>query len=158
MSQDEFWMRKALELARQAGQKDEVPVGAILVAADGKTVLAKGMNRREEWTTPLGHAELITLHRAAKKQASWRLVDSTLYVTLEPCLMCAGALVQARVKRVVFGALDPKAGAVHSLYKVLEDPRLNHRCEVEGGLLAGECGQILKDYFKEKREKKKAGF
>lgn len=156
MSQDEFWMKRALSLARQAAQKDEVPVGAILVAADGKTVLAKGMNRREEWMTPLGHAELIALHRASQKQQAWRLTDSTLYVTLEPCLMCAGALVQARVARVVYGATDPKAGAVHSLYQVLQDSRLNHRCEVIGGVLAEECGGILKDYFKEKRGRKKS--
>jgi tRNA(adenine34) deaminase len=128
MSQDEFWMKKALSLARQAGKKDEVPVGAILVAADGKTVLGKAMNRREEWTTPLGHAELIAIHRASQKQKAWRLV---------------------------YGATDPKGGAVHSLYKTLEDSRLNHRCEVIGGVLGDECGSLLKDYFRAKRSQKK---
>lgn len=153
MRLDQFWMRRALSLARQAAAKDEVPVGAILVASDGKTVLGKALNRRESWATPLGHAELIALHRASQKLQSWRLVDSTLYVTLEPCLMCAGALVQARVKRVVFGATDPKGGAVQSLFEVLQDSRLNHRCQVTGGILAAECGAILSEYFRQKRRK-----
>lgn len=146
-------MRKALGLARKAAEKDEVPVGAILVAADSKTILATGMNRREGWTTPLGHAELIALHRASQKQKAWRLAGATLYVTLEPCVMCAGALVQARVARVVYGAADPKGGAVESLYQVLRDPRLNHRCEVTSGVLADECGKILSEYFRMKRKK-----
>lgn len=147
-------MRRALALARGAEKRDEVPVGALLVAADGKTVLARGMNRREGWTTPIGHAELIAVHRASQKLGAWRLLGSTLYVTLEPCVMCAGALVQARVARVVYGAADPKGGAVHSLYQVLSDPRLNHRCEVTSGVLGEECGKILKDYFRRKRELK----
>ena len=155
MHQDEFWMRKALSLARRAAIKDEVPVGAVLVAADGKTLLGQGLNRREEWMTPIGHAELITLHRASQKKQAWRLLGSTLYVTLEPCVMCAGALIQARVQRVVFGAKDTKGGAVESLYQILQDPRLNHRCEVSGGILAAECGQILKDYFRKKRALRK---
>ena len=153
--QDEFWMGKALKLAEQAARLDEVPVGALLVAADGQTILGKAFNRRESWKTPLGHAELTTLHRASQKEQSWRLVGSTLYVTLEPCLMCAGALIQARVQRVVFGASDPKAGAVKSLFQVLEDPRLNHRCQVTVGVLGVECGQILTDYFRAKRKAQK---
>ena len=155
MRQDEFWMRKALNLARLAGQRDEVPVGALLVAQDGKTLLGKGLNRREEWRTPLGHAELITLHRASQKLQAWRLLGSTLYVTLEPCLMCAGALLQARVARVVYGAVDPKGGAAQSLYQVLQDPRLNHRCDVSSGTLGAECGQMLTDYFRKKRALRK---
>ena len=155
MHQDLFWMRTALDLARRAGERDEVPIGAVLVAADGKTLLARGMNRKEEWTTPLGHAELITLHRAAKRLGAWRLLGSTLYVTLEPCVMCAGALWQARVQRVVFGALDPKGGGVRSLFRILEDPRINHRCEVVGGVMGEECGHLLRSYFRQKRALKK---
>ena len=148
-------MRKALKLAELAASHDEVPVGALLVAADGLTILGRGINRREQWQTPLGHAELITLHRASQKQSAWRLTGSTLYVTLEPCLMCAGALVQARVTRVVYGAKDPKGGAVHSLYQVLQDQRLNHRCKVTAGILEQECGLILTQYFRHKRLQKK---
>ncbi|MBX2996174.1 MAG: tRNA adenosine(34) deaminase TadA [Bdellovibrionaceae bacterium] len=151
--QDEFWMRKALELARKAGERDEVPIGALLIGSDGTTILSRAMNRKEEWMTPLGHAELIALHRASQKKRAWRLTGSTLYVTLEPCVMCAGALWQARVSRVVYGASDPKGGGVKSLYQILEDPRLNHRCEVVGGVLASECGLLLSNYFREKRKK-----
>jgi tRNA(adenine34) deaminase len=151
--QDEFWMRKALELAQKAGERDEVPIGALLIGSDGTSILAKAMNRKEEWMTPLGHAELIALHRASQKRRAWRLSGSTLYVTLEPCVMCAGALWQARVSRVVFGASDPKGGGVRSLYQVLEDPRLNHQCEVLGGVLANECGALLSNYFRGKRKK-----
>ncbi len=148
-------MREALALAKTAGLRDEVPVGSILVASDKKTILARGINRREEWHTPLGHAELITLHRASQKMQAWRLLGATLYVTLEPCIMCAGALIQARVTRVVYGARDPKGGGVDSLYKILQDSRLNHRCEVTSGVLAEECGTLLKDYFRQKRKLKK---
>ena len=143
-------MRKALNLARQAQEKDEVPVGALLISAEGK-ILAQGMNRRETWTTPLGHAEIIALHRASQKLQAWRLLGSTLYVTLEPCVMCAGALVQARVSRIVYGATDPKGGALHSLYQIANDSRLNHQIEVTAGVCAEECSQILKNYFKSKR-------
>lgn len=151
--QDEFWMRKALELARKAGERDEVPIGALLIGSDGTTILSRAMNRKEEWMTPLGHAELIALHRASQKKRAWRLTGSTLYVTLEPCVMCAGALWQARVSRVVYGASDPKGGGVKSLYQILQDPRLNHRCEVTSGVLAEECGSLLSNYFREKRKK-----
>jgi tRNA(adenine34) deaminase len=153
MRQDaEYWMKFALELAKEAGQKDEVPVGAILVGPEGK-ILSKGRNIKESLTTPIGHAEIQALHTAAKLKKAWRLTGTTLYVTLEPCLMCAGALVQARVQRVVFGAYDPKGGALSSLYTVGQDPRLNHQIEVLGGILEDECSQLLKDFFKRKRGK-----
>lgn len=143
-------MSKALELARKAAERGEVPVGAILVGPDG--VLARALNRREDWQTPLGHAEAICLHRASKKLQNWRLEDTTLYVTLEPCLMCAGALLQARVSRVVYGARDPKGGAVESLYKVFADSRLNHQIEVTSGVLEKECSELLQEFFRNRRE------
>jgi tRNA(adenine34) deaminase len=149
---DEFWMKMAIRLAQKAGQRDEVPVGALLIDSDGER-LAQGFNLRETLQTPLGHAELLALHRASRKKHSWRLTGSTLYVTLEPCLMCAGALVQARVKRVVFGAYDPKGGAMGTLYDVARDSRLNHQIEVQGGVLENECSEILKSFFKMKRTK-----
>lgn len=153
MRQDaEYWMKKALLLAKRAQELDEVPVGAILVDAEGKFI-AQAYNLKEKLTTPIGHAELLCLHRASRQQRAWRLTGSTLYVTLEPCLMCAGALIQARVSRVVFGAYDPKGGALKSLYEVGSDSRLNHKIDVTGGVLEIECSQILKDFFKKKREK-----
>lgn len=146
---DEYWMQKALKLARKASLRGEVPVGAILVKGD--EIISLASNRREQWHSPLGHAELIALQRASQKLKAWRLLDCTLYVTLEPCVMCAGALVQARVKRLVYGATDPKGGAVQSLFQIAQDPRLNHRLEVVGGILQNECGQLLKDFFKQRR-------
>lgn len=148
----EFWMEKALQLAIKAGSRGEVPVGA-LVVQNGK-LIATGRNQREELKTPLGHAEMLALHRAAKKLGTWRLSDCTLYVTLEPCLMCAGTLWQSRIGHVVFGANDPKGGALGSLYQVHSDNRLNHRYEVTTGVMAEECAQVLKDFFKERRKKK----
>jgi tRNA(adenine34) deaminase len=148
---DEKFMRMALQLAKRAGERDEVPVGAILVR-NGE-IVAQAYNLRETLHSPLGHAELITLQRASKKLGAWRLLDTTLYVTLEPCIMCAGALVQARVSRVVYGAVDPKGGAVESLYKIFHDERLNHKIEITGGVLAEECSQVLKEFFKRKRRK-----
>lgn len=153
---DEKWMRVALKLAQQAGKRGEVPVGAVLVSPSGE-MLSVGSNVRETLTTPLGHAELQALHRAAKKSKSWRLVDCTLYVTLEPCLMCAGAIQQARIGRVVYGAADPKAGAVESLYRVFDDSRLNHQVEIQSGILAADCAELLKKFFFQRRaENKKA--
>lgn len=150
---DEYWMEKALYLARKAGARDEVPVGAVLVKDN--QILALGSNRREQWQSPLGHAELIAVERASKKLGSWRVLDSTLYVTLEPCLMCAGVLQQARIKRVVFGAFDEKAGALVSLYTVGSDPRLNHQIEVTAGTLERECAHLLTSFFQTKRQQKK---
>lgn len=150
---DEKWMKYALRLAKQAAQRGEVPIGAILV--QDNQIIAKAMNRKEEWLTPLGHAELICLHRASQNQKKWRLAGATLYVTLEPCSMCAGALVQARIDRIVFGARDPKGGAVESLYQICDDPRLNHRMQVTGGVLEKECGEILSKFFRNRRQDKK---
>ena len=147
---DEKWMKVALELARQAGEKDEVPVGAVLIDSEGKKI-AQGHNLRENLQSSLGHAELLAVHRASKSKKSWRLNGATLYVTLEPCLMCAGALLQSRVKRVVFGAYDPKGGAFGTLYNVAQDKRLNHQIEVVGGVLAEESAQLLKNFFRARR-------
>jgi tRNA(adenine34) deaminase len=151
-SNDIKWMRKALQLAASAAEQDEVPVGAILVKDN--RMIARAFNKKEQWNSPLGHAELICLERASKKLGQWRLSGCTLYVTLEPCLMCAGGILQARVDRVVFGARDPKAGAVESLYQVLNDSRLNHRVEISSGILGDECGGILSEFFRKKRAEK----
>jgi len=139
-------MRLALDEARAASDHDDVPVGAVLLDPSGATVAAAG-NERELAQDPTAHAELLALRRAAKILGSWRLTDHTLVVTLEPCTMCAGALVLARVSRLVFGAYDAKAGAVASLWDVVRDPRLNHRVEVRGGVLEAECGALLRDFF-----------
>ncbi|MBC7742334.1 MAG: nucleoside deaminase [Bdellovibrionaceae bacterium] len=143
-------MQKALKLARQSQLKGEVPIAAIVVDKDG-IVLAQSINTRELHTTVLGHAELVALHRACKKRGSWRLVDCTLYVTLEPCFMCAGALVQSRIARVVFAAHDPKAGALGSVADLSCHEKLNHRFEITSGVLADESSQLLKDFFRRKR-------
>ena len=153
---DEFWMKMALKLAQKAAENDEVPVGAVLIDSQGQKI-SQGFNLRESLHTSLGHAEILALHRASKLKKSWRLLDTTLYVTLEPCLMCAGALLQSRVKRVVFGAYDPKGGAFGTLYNVAQDKRLNHQIEVVGGFMETECAQILKDFFKKKRKNFKFG-
>ncbi|MGM0554922.1 MAG: tRNA adenosine(34) deaminase TadA [Myxococcota bacterium] len=154
MSDDEAFMELALAEAHKAWDLGEVPVGAVVVC-DGD-VVARGFNRRETWQDPTAHAELIAIRRAAEKLGSWRLVDCTVYVTLEPCPMCAGTIVNARVARVVYGARDPKAGATRSLYALLEDPRLNHRVEVKEFCLAEECGKVLTDFFEEIRQRRKA--
>jgi tRNA(adenine34) deaminase len=143
------WMRLALDEARAAAAEDEVPVGAIVVA--GGRVIASAHNQREQLADPTAHAEMIALTQAAAALGSWRLEQCTLYVTLEPCPMCAGAILQARVPRVVWGAADPKAGAVESLYRLFEDARLNHRVDHVGRVLADECGRILSDFFRGKR-------
>lgn len=150
---DQKYMSMALSWAQRALEHDEVPIGAVLVNSGG--VVSYGYNMRETWKTPLGHAEIIALQTAAKKLGRWRLSDCTLYVTLEPCVMCAGALVQARLERVVFATLDPKAGGTDSLYQICSDPRLNHRIPVESGLMAAEASTLLKDFFKKKRLEKK---
>ena len=143
------WMARALELAREAALEDEVPVGAIVVA-DGVEVSA-AKNAREKALDTTAHAELMALQQASQKLGRWRLHGCTLYVTLEPCAMCAGAIVNSRVDRVVFGARDPKAGAVVSVFEIPSDARLNHRPVVVEGILALECGQILSEFFKKKR-------
>lgn len=146
-------MRLALEQAQTAREHGEVPVGAVIVH-EGK-VIGNGRNFREEHQDPLAHAEIFAIAEAAKALGSWRLIGATCYVTLEPCPMCAGALVLARVARVVYGADDPKAGAVKSLYEIGNDPRLNHRFELTPGVLAQECGQVLSAFFAEVRAKRK---
>ncbi len=142
-------MREALEEAEQAALVGEVPVGAVVVHRG--QVIARAHNRRELDGDPTAHAEILALREAAELLGSWRLEGCTLYVTLEPCFMCAGAVVNGRVERLVFGALDPKAGAVGSLADVPGDQRLNHRPEVTGGILAEPCGQILKEFFAARR-------
>jgi len=149
---DEIWMKKALRLAMRARDLDEVPVGAVLIDSEGK-ILACGYNLRETQKSPLGHAEILCLDRASRKKDSWRLTGTTLYVTLEPCVMCVGALLQARVQRVVFGAYDPKGGALKTLYSLGDDKRLNHQLQILGGVLEAESAQLLKEFFKKKRAK-----
>lgn len=139
-------MERALALARQAEQHGDVPVGAVVLGPDGD-VLAGAGNERELTGDPTAHAEVLALRAASAVTGSWRLSGCTLVVTLEPCTMCAGALVLARVDRLVFGAYDPKAGAVASLFDVVRDPRLNHRVDVRGGIMAQECGQVLRAFF-----------
>src|SRR5246127_2109217 len=138
---DEYFMRLALREASRALEHDDIPVGAIVVK-DGE-VIGTGHNERELREDPTAHAEMIALREAARALGSWRVLDSVLYVTLEPCAMCAGAIVLARVPRVVFGASDPKAGACGSVVDLLNVPQLNHRPQVAGGLLAEECGELL---------------
>ena len=150
---DEDWMGLALREAEAAYEEDEVPVGAVVVHEN--RLIGRGHNQRERLSDPTAHAEILALTAASEALGSWRLEDATLYVTLEPCPMCAGALVNARVARVVFGAEDPKAGACGSLFDIVRDSRLNHRLEVTGGVRAGEGGALLTAYFREKRAKGK---
>jgi len=145
----ERWMRLALEEAQQAAAEDEVPVGAIVVA--GGRVIGSGHNQREQLADPTAHAEMIAITQAAASLGSWRLEDCTLYVTLEPCPMCAGVILQARLPAVVWGAADPKAGAAETLYRLFDDARLNHRVEHIGHVLADDCGRILTEFFRGKR-------
>ncbi|MEV2210541.1 tRNA adenosine(34) deaminase TadA [Streptomyces sp. NPDC050997] len=141
-------MRLALAEAEQAGRDGDVPVGAVLLSPDGTTVLAAGHNEREATGDPTAHAEVLAVRRGAAELGQWRLSGCTLVVTLEPCTMCAGALVQSRVDRVVYGARDEKAGAAGSLWDVVRDRRLNHRPEVVEGVLAEECAELLTDFFR----------
>jgi tRNA(adenine34) deaminase len=147
--EDDRLMRLALEQARACLQHGDVPVGAV-VARDGE-VLAVAGNARERLGDPTAHAEMLALREAAARMGSWRLEGCTLVVTLEPCAMCAGAVVLARIERVVFGAADPKAGFVGSLGDLVRDPRLNHRAAVTPGVLADECGEVLRAFFRERR-------
>ena len=149
---DQF-MQLALEEAEQAMFENEVPVGAVIVY-DGRTI-ARAHNQREQLRDPTAHAEMIAITQAAESRGSWRLDGCTLYVTLEPCPMCAGAILQARIPTVVFGAADPKAGAVQTLFHLLDDSRLNHRVETIGGVLAASCGEILSRFFQEQRRQGK---
>jgi len=146
---DEYFMRLALREAERALEHDDVPIGAVVVH-EGE-VIGAGRNERELRQDPTAHAEMIALREASRALSSWRLMDAVLYITLEPCAMCAGAIVLARVSRVVFGAADPKAGAAGSVLDVLGEPRLNHRPEVAGGLLADEAAALLQDFFGDRR-------
>ncbi|MGH8455408.1 MAG: tRNA adenosine(34) deaminase TadA [Stenotrophobium sp.] len=147
---DERWMRHALTLARRAQDEGEVPVGAVLVR-DGE-IIGEGWNHPITAHDPSAHAEMVALRAAAQNIGNYRLPGTTLYVTLEPCVMCAGAIVHARVARLVFGAADPKAGAVTSVYDVIANPRLNHRVEWSGGVLEAECGALLRQFFRARRK------
>jgi len=148
---DYKWMQRALDAARSAEAIGEVPVGAVLVIEDRLIVSAH--NERESRRDPTAHAEILALQAASKQLGRWRLSDACLYVTLEPCPMCAGALVNSRIGRVVYGALDPKAGAAESLYKLLQDSRLNHSVELEGGVCADESAGLLKAFFAKRRKR-----
>lgn len=149
-AEDEHWMRHALMLAERAEREDEVPVGAVLVAANGE-LLAEGWNRNIQENDPSAHAEIMAMRLAGRRLANHRLVGTTLYVSLEPCAMCAMAMVHARLARVVFAARDPKTGAAGSVFDLLADPRHNHRVTVVGGLLAEAAGSRLTAYFRRKR-------
>ncbi len=150
---DEKFMLEALKEARKAGKKGEVPVGAVVVK-DGK-VISRGHNLTERKQTALVHAEMAALAKASKKLKSWRLNDCDLYVTLEPCTMCAGAVILSRIRHLVYGADDPKAGAVDSTARVMENGKLNHRVKATGGILREECSRILSGFFREIRKKAK---
>jgi tRNA(adenine34) deaminase len=157
MTEDERWMESALREAEQALKRKEVPVGAVIVH-NGR-IIGKGYNQIESLQDPTAHAEMIAITAAAANLGSRRLENCTLYVTLEPCAMCAGAIVQSRIPRVVFGAFDPKAGACGTLFNIVQDTRLNHRVELVNGVLQERCGGILTDFFKTVRldDGKKAG-
>jgi tRNA(adenine34) deaminase len=146
-------MRLALREAEAALDEGEVPIGAVIVHNDGESgrVIAAAHNQREQLRDPTAHAEMIAITQAAETLGNWRLAGCTLYVTLEPCPMCAGAIVQARIPRLVYGAADPKAGAVETLFRLVDDPRLNHRAQIIAGVLAKPCGEILSQFFQQKR-------
>src|SRR5881409_431446 len=146
---DEYFMRLAIREAERALEHDDVPIGAVVVR--GGEVIGAGHNERELRQDPTAHAEILVLREAARAAGSWRVLDAVLYVTLEPCAMCAGAIVLSRVPRVVYGTVDPKAGAAGSVLDVLAEPRLNHRPAVVAGPLAGACAELLREFFRQKR-------
>lgn len=150
---DEQFMMEAIIEAKKAEELKEVPIGAVIVM-EGK-IVARAHNLREIEQNAIAHAELLAIDQACKELGTWRLEESTLYVTLEPCPMCAGAIILSRVKRVVYGAADPKGGCAGTLMNLLEDERFNHQCEVTSGVLETECGQMLSDFFRKIRERKK---
>ncbi|MGK3125712.1 tRNA adenosine(34) deaminase TadA [Candidatus Pantoea formicae] len=151
---DEFWMRHALELAQRAWDQGEVPVGAVLVQGD--KVIGEGWNRPIGQCDPTAHAEIMALRQGGKILENYRLLDTTLYVTLEPCVMCAGAMVHSRITRLVYGAKDEKTGAAGSLLDVIGHPGMNHQIQIDCGVLADECAGMLSDFFRMRREQKKA--
>ena len=156
MTTDEKWMKAAIKQAEKAKKLDEVPIGCVIVL-DGK-IIARGYNRRNTDHTSLAHAEMMAIKEACKKIRDWRLEECTLYVTLEPCQMCAGAIVQSRVKRVVIGAMNKKAGCAGSIFNLLEEDRFNHKAEVVRGVLENECSEMMSTFFKELRAKKSHAF
>jgi tRNA(adenine34) deaminase len=150
---DEFFMKLAIEEAKKAEQLGEVPIGAVIVK--NNEVIASAHNLRETTQNAVTHAELLAIEKACEAVGSWRLEETTLYVTLEPCPMCSGALLLSRVDRVVYGAIDPKAGCAGTLMNLLDDSRFNHRCDVVSGVLAEECGMLLTNFFRALRHRKK---
>lgn len=154
IEKDQYYMQLAIEEAKKAEQLGEVPIGAIIVHED--KIIARAHNLREATQNAASHAELSAIQEANAAIGSWRLENTTLYVTLEPCPMCAGAILQSRIPRVVYGARDPKGGCVHSLYELLNDSRFNHEAEVTEGVLVDECGELLTNFFRAIRERKKA--
>jgi tRNA(adenine34) deaminase len=148
---EEDWMRLAIDEARCAESQGEVPIGCVIVHQPTGRVVGRGYNRRILDNDPTAHAEIVAMRQAGREVAHWRLLDCALIVTLEPCPMCAGAIVQGRVPRLIYGADDPKAGAVRTLYRLCEDERLNHRLEVVGGVLGEECADLLRDFFRKQR-------
>src|SRR5438270_6355631 len=148
---DESWMAEALAEARRAADEGEVPIGSVVVF-DGR-IVGRGRNAREAEADPTAHAEMLALQEAARSLGRWRLTGATIYATLEPCPMCAGALVNARIDRLVYAVPDPKAGAAGTLFDIPRDPRLNHRVEVDSGVLAVECGELLSSFFRSRRGK-----
>ena len=151
MNSDAYWMKKALAQAQLAASKDEVPIGCVIVYKD--KILSRAYNQREKKQSSLAHAEILAIEKACKKLGSWRLEDCTLYVTLEPCPMCTGAIIQSRIPRVVFGAYDPKGGCMGSCTNLLEVKGFNHYPSYTGGILEEECSSLLKEFFKQKRKK-----
>lgn len=153
MTEDERYMKEAIKQAKKAYALDEVPIGCVIVQ-DNK-IIARGYNRRNTDKNALAHAEISAIKKASKKNGDWRLEDCTMYVTLEPCQMCAGAIVQSRMKKVVIGAMNPKAGCAGSVINILQMKQFNHQAEMENGILEKECADMLSTFFKELREKKK---
>jgi tRNA(adenine34) deaminase len=150
MNKDEKYMKLALKEAHKAAAIDEVPVGAVIVLND--KVIARGFNKREINNDPLGHAEMIAIRKASKKLNNWRLVDCELYVTVEPCAMCAGAIMWSRLKRVVYGTGDPKGGAMGEVFNLFDERIVNHIPEIKGGVLAKECKEVIQSFFRNKRK------
>jgi tRNA(adenine34) deaminase len=149
----EYWMQRAIAEAGKAQAKDEVPIGCVIVS--NNRIIAHGHNMRESAQDPSAHAELIAIRKAARKLGSWRLLDTILYVTLEPCIMCMGAIILSRIPIVVFGCYDPKGGAAGSLYNLSDDPRLNHRVQLLPGIMEAQCSALLSGFFSELRKRKR---
>lgn len=154
LSMDEYYMKFAIEEAKKAGMLGEVPIGAIIVKEN--KIIARAHNLRELEQRSVAHAELLAIDQACMEMGTWRLENTTLYVTLEPCAMCSGAIILSRIERVVYGATDPKGGCVGTLMNLLQDARFNHQSEITSGILADECGQLLTEFFRNLRSKRKA--